>query len=162
VSWQDFTFADPYALEKFWFHYEREPNVLVTGVGNKYEDDTWAVKNWQDPREREDFDSYYECFPNDVEWNFCSCPRKALYDIGGFDEEMDFLGFGMDGVGVNERIDRLGGYLFKIDQTNKSYSLGHGRPEGWEDNNLLHGGYFERKDDLKKEGRWPILDYLQE
>jgi len=160
VSWQDYTYAKPDALEKFWFHYQNNPRAIVTGVGNKYKDESWQVKIWQDPRERNDQGSFYECYPNDIEFNFCAVPREAFYQIGGFDEKMDFLGYGMDGISVVERLDALG-WKFYIDQTNKSYSLKHGRPKGWEKYNLLHGGYIKRKKQLIEKGKWPVLDYLK-
>ncbi len=164
VSWQDYTYATPEALEKFLFHFQQEPKTLVTGVGSKYSDETWTVKTWQDPRERNDMGSYYLCYWNDWEGNFAAVPKQALYDVGGFDEKMDFLGFGMDWYGVLNRINDLGGYDFKIDQTNKSYSLEHGRVGGsdrWEKYNLIHGGYVKHREELLKRGKWPVLSYLK-
>ena len=148
VSWQDYTFANPEALEKFWYWYQENPRGVVTGVGGKYKNDNFNRKVWKDPRERTDLGTFYECYPNDIEFNFCSIPRQAMYDIGGFDEKMDFLGFGMDGISVVHRLDELG-YKFYIDQTNKSYSLIHDRPENWEEKNLIHGGYAKRKQELQ-------------
>lgn len=161
VSWQDWTFADPTCLEKFWYHFTKEPKTLVTAVGNKYTDDTWTVKTWQDPRERSDQGTYYGCYPSDIEWNLASIPRKALYDVGGFMEDFDFF-YGLDGYNVNERIDELGGYDFKIDQTIKSYSLEHGRLSGdWDDKNWLLGDrYPKMKEKLIEEGKWPKAPYL--
>jgi len=161
VSWQDFTSATPQALEKFLFHFNNEPKTLVTGVGNKYTDTNWVAKVWQDPRERVDQGSFYQCDFSDIEWNFCAVPKQAIYDVGGFDERLDFLGFGMDGYSVNERIFDLGGYDFKIDQSNKSFSTTHDRIGGWENNNLIHGGYVQRKRELIDNGTWPVLNFLQ-
>ena len=163
VSWQDYTYATPEALAKFLFHFEQEPKTLVTGVGNKYADETWAVKTWQDPRERDDMGSYYPCYFSDWEGNFGAVPKQAIYDVGGFDEKLDFLGFGMDWYSVLNRINDLGGYDFKIDQTNKSYSLKHGRVGGaskWEKYNLIHGGYTARRKRLLENGKWPVLSFL--
>ena len=160
VSWQDWTFADPDCLEKFWLHFQAEPKTLVTAVGNKYADDTWMVKTWQDPRQRDDQGSYYQCFPWDIEWNLCSVPKQALYDIGGFMEDFDFEGYGMDGLGVNERINEIGGYDFKIDQSIKSYSLEHDRPKDWDKFNLLGDKYFKLKNKLQKSGKWLAASYL--
>jgi len=123
VSWQDWTYAKPDALEKFWNDYQVTKGV-IGAVGNKYKDETWTEKVWSDPRERSDQGTFYACTPQDVEWNLCACPKRALYDIGGFDEEMDFLGFGCDGVSVNERMDKFG-YMTYLDQTIKLYSLVH-------------------------------------
>ena len=46
-------------------------------------------------------------------------------------------------VPPNERIALKGGYDFYLDQTIKSYSLEHGRPNGWEEKNAIHGPYQE-------------------
>ena len=156
VSWQDYTYAMSDTLERFYVHFLQEPNVLITAVGNKYTDDTWTSMVWKDPRQRSDQGTYYGCYFNDIEWNLCSCPRKALYSIGGFDEYLDKY-FGMDGYSVNERTNLVGGFDFKIDQTIQSYSLEHGRPNKWEENNAIHGPYDERK---KAYVENPVLNYL--
>jgi len=160
VSWQDYTFADPDCLEKFWLHYQSEPKTLITAVGNKYTDDTWTAKTWQDPRERDDQGSFYQCFPWDIEANLCSIPKQAMYDVGGFDEEMDFEGYGFDARGVFERLEMVGGYDFKIDQGIKSYSLEHGRPEGWDENNMI-GQWVDYKKKMIDSKAYPVLKYLQ-
>ena len=151
ISWQDYTYANPDALAKFWFHFQNEPRTLVTAVGNKYTDDTWTVMTWKDPRERTDEGTYYPCYFNDVEFNLCSILKEALYEIGGFDESLDTY-YGMDGSSVVDRINLLGGYDFKIDQTIKSYSLEHSRPKDWDEKNALpiynekiHPRYLENR-----------------
>lgn len=138
VSIQDYTFFDPDTLEKFWFHFTQEPRTLVTGVGNKYECvyPTPGACIWEDPRINNRYGTYYPCYFSDIEWNFCSVPKQALYDVGGFDERLDKY-YGMDGYSVNDRINSLGGYDFKINQTIRSYSLVHGRPENWDKYNAL-------------------------
>lgn len=157
VSWQDYTYADPDCLEKFWFHFNQEPKTLVSAVGNKYSDDTWSVKTWQDPRERSDQGTYYQCFFNDIEWNLCSVPKEALYAVGGFDEDLDKW-FGMDGYSVLDRLNIQGGWDFKLDQTIKSYSLEHNRPKDWEEKNALHGPYNRRRLDYIAN---PVLPFLK-
>lgn len=156
VSWQDYTFADPDALEKFWFHFQKDPRVFVSGVGGKYKDDTWNVKTWADPRERNDQGPFYPCYFSDIEWNFCAVPKQAIYDVGGFDESLDSY-FGMDGYSVNDRANMIGGWDFWLDQTNKSYSIHHDRPKKWEEMNAIHGPYgIKRLEYLKN----PKLSYL--
>jgi hypothetical protein len=161
VSWQDYTFADPDALEKFWFHYQNEPKTLVSGIGGKYTDPNFLVSVWEDPRKNDKHGSYYPCYWTDIEWNFCSCPKQAIYDIGGFDEGADFEYLGMDGYGVNERLNDLGGYDFKLDQTNQSYSLVHSRVGNWDKDNGLNGPYNRRKEELKKNHQWLKMNYLK-
>jgi len=159
VSWQDYTYAEPDTLERFWEHYQAEPKTVVGAVGNKYEEPDWMVRSWQDPRERDDQGTFYEVYPADVEWNLCSVPKCAVEKVGGFDEELDYLGFGMDGYSVNYRMDEVG-YVFKLDQSIKSYSLEHDRPDGWDENNLLGKKYNKRREELIKGGKWPNLKYL--
>lgn len=156
VSWQDWTYSNPEALEKFEFHYFNNPNLIVSGVGNKYSSTNWIEIVWKDPRERDDQGSFYPCYFSDIEGNFCSVPKKAFYDVGGFDEELDKY-FGMDFYGVLERMSIAGKWDFHLDQTNKSYSLSHGRPDNWEEKNALHGPYQEFK---KKYLANPRLKYL--
>lgn len=160
VSWQDYTYADPDTLWKFWNHYQHNKQSLVSAVGNKYEDERWADMVWKDPRERDDMGSFYEVYPYDIEANLCSAPKEAMYDVGGFDEEMDFIGFGFDARGVFERLDLIGEYKFYLDQTIKSYSLPHDRPEGWDDHNMLDRWLNYKQEQLDKK-RYPVLNYLQ-
>jgi hypothetical protein len=160
ISWQDFTYAKPDTLEKFYYHYLTEPTMLVGAVGNKYEDETWQKQTWQDPRERNDQGNYYNVNFNDVEWNLCSCPKQALFDIGGLDEGMDMIFFGMDGFNVNHRLKDSGQYDFKLDQTIKSYSLGHGRVKDWDKINGVNGLYLNHVKERKSKHQWPELDYL--
>jgi len=156
VSWQDWTFANPDVLEKFYFHYTQEPKTLISAVGNKYADDSWSVMNWKDPRERDDQGTFYPSYFSDIEWNLCSCPKQAIIDVGGFDESLDAY-FGMDAYGVNDRINMLGTYDFKIDQTIKSFSLEHGRPDNWEEKNAIHGPYAEKRKHYLLN---PVLSYI--
>ena len=162
ISWQDWTFAKADTLENFWQHYKDDPKVIVSAVGNKYESDSWDVMIWKDPRMRDDLGSYYPVNFCDIEFNLCSVPKEAFYAIGGWDEGLDKW-VGMDGYSVVDRLENLGGWDFKIDQSIKSYSLGHGRIGGekwWEENNALHGPYERRRKNLVSQGKWPILEYL--
>lgn len=159
VSWQDYTFANPDALSRFWNCYYDNPQSIISGVGNKYKDDTWTVKTWQDPRQRSDQGSFYECYPWDVEGNFSAWPKQALLDVGGFDEQMDFEGYGFDARGVMERIDLMGGYKFYLDQQNESFSLEHDRPEGWDENNFITKWPQWKQKNLDSKC-YPVLKYL--
>jgi len=144
ISWQDHTYAKPDTVERFYNHFLSEPKTLVTAVGNKYTNDSFSVMSWKDPREREDQGTYYECYFNDIEANLCSIPYQAIADVGGFDESLDRY-YGMDFYSVADRINMLGGYNFKIDQTIKSYSVGHDRFDNWEELNAIHGPYEDKR-----------------
>lgn len=156
VSWQDYTFADSDLLWKLWTHYLSDDKALVSVLGNKYPDDNFDIPAWIDPRF-----SFKDCNWKDVEWNLCSCPRKLLYNIGGFYEKMDSH-FGMDGFSINHRLQDARMANFKLEKESQSYSLFHGRNKDWDKNNYLSGGrseeYNKMVDKLKKENSWPILD----
>lgn len=157
ISVQDFTFFDPDALEKFLFYFMQEPKTIVTGVGNKYSAVYPELGEcvWQDPRINSHYGTYYPCYFNDIEGNFCSIPKKALMEIGGFDEDMDKY-FGMDFYSVLDRLNIKGGWEFKINQTIKSYSLPHDRPNHWDEKNLLSSYHKYRVKYLEN----PVLKYF--
>jgi hypothetical protein len=161
VSWQDYTFAKPECLSRFLNCYYKNPNIVVGGVGHKYQTGAWNVVTWQDPRARQDQGSFYECYPWDVEANLCAVPKQAFYDIGGFDEKMDFEGFGFDARGVFERLDMLGKYKFYLDQSNESFSLEHPRPKGWDKNNMIDKWTEYKKENIDKKA-YPVLGYIKE
>ena len=156
VSVQDYTFFNPDTLERFWFHHTNEPKTLIGAVGNKYQDDTWKVETWRDPRIRSDFGSFYQCYFNDIEWNLNSCPREAIYAVGGFDEYLDKYS-SLCGLDILSRLNVLGGYDFKLDQTIKSFSTEHGRLPNWEENEPFKGPWQER---LKYYEKHPVLKCL--
>lgn len=156
VSWQDYTFAPHDTLERFYRHFEHEPKTLVGAVGNKYQDEQFIIEVWRDPRLNTQNGTYYPCYFQDIEWNLCSVPRQALYEVGGFDEELDQW-YGMDGYSVNDRISMIGGYEFKLDQLIKSYSMTHGRAQDWEEKNAIHGPYQAKRSEYLKN---PRLSYL--
>ncbi len=159
VSWQDYTFAEPEGLSKFWYHHTQEPNTCVTGVGNKYTAvyPELGEMVWKDPRERIDQGTFYQCFPNDIEFNYCAIPKQAFYDVGGFDEELNKWS-SCCGLDMVQRLDMIGGYDFKIDQTNRTYSLHHGRLAKWEEHNPFSNGEYDKRKKVYEVD--PVLNYL--
>ena len=140
ISWQDYTYSKFDTLERFYFHYQDEPKTLVTAVGNKYTQvlPELGAMVWKDPRERILGQSnFYSCNYIDIEYNLCAIPKEAIYAIGGFDEDLDFIGYG-HGFSELERLHILGGYDFKIDQSIKSYSLAHERYKDWDEHNFVN------------------------
>lgn len=166
VSLQDSIYIPPLGIKKFWEAYvDKGKRALFSGVGDQYDQlDEYGKpinKVWDDPRKTDKYGSFYECYPNDMEWNWAAFPRSAIFDIGGMDEKLDFLGFGGDQLQVCERWGEAG-YNFWLDQTNESFTLRHGRPKDWDKNHVLfNGAYDKRKVELKGLGKWPILDYLK-
>jgi hypothetical protein len=166
VSYQDGIYCDSDALSTFWFWYkEKGPKWCVTGSGNIYSklDDFGkpVVQVWSDPRRAAipKEGQVYEVYPVDWEINFASAPKQAFYDIGGFDEELDRLGFGMDNVSVCDRLDAAG-YKFWIDHGLECRGLKHGRLPDWDKYHNMHGNYEKRKNELIDKGIWPKLSYL--
>lgn len=170
VSLQDWVYVKPDGLQKFWDNYKKMGSgVLISGVGDQYERlgkfNKPEVKVWSDPRKTDKYGSFYECMPNDIEWNWAAFPKEAIFKIGGMDEELDFLGFGGDQYQVGERLDELK-YKSYLDQTNESFTIRHDRSDFngqkyWDDNHILLNGLYEtRKQELKREDKWPNLNYL--
>jgi len=156
VTWQDYTYTPPDTLERFEFHFKQEPKTIVGAVGNKYDDEEWKVKIWQDPRERDDQGSFYQCYFNDIELNLSAFPKEAFYAVGGFDEYFDKYS-SLCGLDVLARLNVLGDYDFKLDQTIKSFSTEHGRLPDWEKNSPFKGVWQKR---LEYYQTHPVLKYL--
>lgn len=170
VSWQDNIWIPPDGLQKFADAYERlGDDVVISGVGDQYESigkyGQPEIKIWSDPRKTDKNGSFYECYPNDAEWNWCAIPRSAIYKIGGMDEKLDFLGYGGDQLQAVQRMDEVNVRFF-LDQSNESFTLRHGRDDfggqtHWDENHVLFNGKYEqRKKELKETGKWPVLDNL--
>lgn len=169
VSLQDWIHIPPRGLAAFLeaLHEVGEP-AIISGVGDQYERlnefGKPEVKIWSDPRKNDK--GLYECYPNDAEWNWCAFPKKFIYDVGGMDEQLDFLGVGGDQFQVGERWDTMG-KKFYLDQSNESFTLRHGREdfggqESWDSKHVLfNGAYNRRKVELVESGKWPVLDYLK-
>lgn len=169
VSWQDYIWMPPDALEKIVAGVESTQGV-VTGVGDQYarlNEDTGKpeVKIWDDPRKTSQYGTFYECNWNDAEFNFAAFPKSLAFEVGGFDEKLDYLGVGGDQLSFCERLNDIGTKFF-IDQTCESFTLRHGREdfggqEEWDGKHVLFSGeYQRRKKYLIDNGEWPILTYI--
>lgn len=135
VNIQDLIWFPPDMLEKFWFHYQRNPKALVTAVGHQYQDTDARGEPtnlvWQDPRIRSDQGSFYEINFPDMEMAVASIPKQAILDCGGLDEEYDKA----NGVQEKEMCMRLShlDYTFWIDQTIEYKAIKHPRlTEDWD------------------------------
>ena len=167
VTLEDWIYINPDAIEKFVISLEKlGTGNVVTGVGDQYEKEGKygkpEIKIWSDPRKRDDFGSFYEVFPNDIEFNFASFWKSDFEKIGECDEELDFLGSGVALYQCSDRWNEMG-FKFWIDQTNESFTIRHGREdyggqEDWDRNHVvLNGLYKKRKQELIRKGKWPIL-----
>jgi hypothetical protein len=164
VSYQDGIWTKPDLLDAFWFHYKSGSRVVVGAIGDQYSSvDEYGMPTnrvWEDPRKRNDFGSFYECYPEDVEFSLAAIPYSGLVDIGGFDEELDRYYSG-DNVSVMHRLYDCG-YIPMLDQGIVYRAIKHGRasPEWDAKHAILTGAYDKRKEDLIKSGQWPRLPYL--
>ncbi len=183
VCLQDYIWAPPTALEKFWEAYKAHGNILITGVGHQYDfpgveqivnpqgnitvfEKPYTFKPshqcWQDPRMRTDQGTFYQCNPNDIEMNFCAIPNAVIQDLGGMDENYDKFGFAWDNVAIAERAFLLG-YLPFIDQTNECMGFNH---DGWwpnplKVNKINPGAYHASQLTKMVRGEIPVrLDFL--
>jgi len=168
VTLQDWIWIPPDGLQKFVDAFEVVGEGIVSGVGDQYErmgDFKPEVKIWSDPRKTIEHGTFYECYPNDVEWNWCAFPKKYIFDVGGMDEELDFRGYGGDQLQVGERWSALG-YKTYLDQSNESFTIRHDRSsfggqKEWDSKHVLFNGeYDKRKQELVTSGQWPVLKFL--
>lgn len=167
VSLQDNIYITPEGIQKFVEAIDQFGEIIVSGVGDQYERENDygkpEIKIWSDPRKNTKYGSFYECFPQDIEWNYCALPKSILTKVGGFDEEMDIRCRGVDAYQVMQRIDELG-YKSYLDQDNESFTIRHDRSNyGGEDawnksHGLFNGEYEKRKAELKQNGKWPIIN----
>lgn len=186
VMLQDYIWIAPDTLERFWFHYQNTGGkALITGVGDIYgkpgkeevvdnqglltvfkEPFTGKPEQvtWRDPRKRNDQGTFYECWPNDIEFNFCMVPYKVFEDLGGLDEEYDMVGHAWDNVNVAQRADMLG-YKCYIDQTIECRGLDHDyfwpNPVKIQQDKYPIGQFHMKRMEDIRSSRFPLtLDYL--
>lgn len=124
VFLEDYTSILPDGLERFWKAYQDNPNTLFTaplGKVDKFGDKPrWDWRAWKQDETQTD---YTACGSKNCELDWGAIPRKVLYDIGGFDEELDNW-WSMDNVSVGDRADKLG-YKFLCVFSNPAVAIDH-------------------------------------
>lgn len=153
VCLQDYIYIPHDGLEKFRYLNDlHDGNALLTGVGHQYlsptkedivnEKDLFYVfekpytkkpenKFWSDPRHN-GIPEVRMCEPVEWELNWASISKKAIYDLGGMDEEYDKKGFAWDNTNIAERAKILG-YKILLDGSNECFGFDH---DGWWPNPL--------------------------
>jgi hypothetical protein len=162
VSLQDYIWVPPDGLARFAAAHARTGGT-VTGVSDQHVsiglDGALGPLHWRDVRR--DFYPGAELqvvVPNACEWNWVCVPRAAVLDVGGMDEELDFIGFCGDALSLVERLYETG-LPFHIDPGNPVYAQHHGRVANWDAEHAVTTGRWEaRKAALKAAGRWPRLN----
>lgn len=125
VSYQDMIEIKPDTLERFWTHYQLNKKICVGALGDQYSSLNPPIKVWEDPRRNSKSGSFYECYPNDIEFTLCAIPRKAFFEVGGFDEEYD-KGAAVGEKELMNRIDKAG-YKSYLDQSIDYKAIKHDR-----------------------------------
>ena len=172
VTLQDFIWAPPDGLARFWDIYERSKG-LITGVGDQYDqvglDGSHGEPCWIDPRKDHLWTSPVplgsDSIGKDVrkalhpalhEWNWAAMPRDTIMGVGGMDEELDFIGYGCDNTSAVERMFELG-HRFFIDFGNEAFCQHHSRIPDWDKHHTMWNLYGLRKKELQASGNWPVL-----
>lgn len=125
IFYEDFTKIRPDGLERFWKAYQDNPGTLFTAPLGKVDCD-WDEKprwDWRAMKQDESQTDYTNCRWQTCEFDWGACPKKILFEIGGFDEELDKY-WSCDNVNVGCRAN-LAGYKFKCVFTNPALALDH-------------------------------------
>ena len=124
VCYQDYIRILDDGLERFWKAYQEHPNTLFTAPVGKVKD--WKDKpmwDWRAYKQRPEQTDYTDCLWRTCEEDWGAIPKKAIYDIGGFDEELDKW-WSMDNVSVGMRAEAKG-YKFLCVFTNPAVAWDH-------------------------------------
>lgn len=164
VSIVDGLWFPPDTLERLYGHYTSNQKACVSCIGHQYDKmENGKPENmvWRDPRARLDQGSYYQVGPMEMEFCIASVPMKALYDVGGFDEEYD-KHCALSEKELCNRLDKLG-YEFYLDQATEYRAIKHPRLGG---NEKWDAGYgracilFDTHLKQIESGERQALDYL--
>jgi hypothetical protein len=162
VSLQDFIWVPPTGLERFVAAHARTGGI-VTGISDQHVsiglDGTLGPLHWRDVR-RETYhgDELLPVIPNACEFNWACVPRAAVLDVGGMDEELDFIGFCGDALSLVMRLYAVA-LPFHIDPGNEVFAQRHGRVADWDAEHAVTTGRFDaRTAALTAAGRWPRLN----
>ncbi|MGH9150413.1 MAG: hypothetical protein ACRD0D_05280 [Acidimicrobiales bacterium] len=184
VSLQDYIWAPPDGLERFWAVYRAHgPRVFVSGVGNGYAPPAAAhtggkvsifasayspEAHARRPALRTGLDGRFSgsgrleaAGPTSWELNWGAAPLEAFYEIGGFHEGHDREFVSCDNLSVAYGAAARA-YSFFLDQANECRLLDHrlvfDRP-GWEENHGKLGGWERWYRAWARDG-CPRLPYL--
>lgn len=119
VFLQDYIRIEPDALEKMWQKYQENPKALITAPVGKVKD--WDEKPRYDWRAHVYFDEKLSFNKWEIDWG--AAPRKAFFEVGGFDEAFN-EGWSWENVEIAARLQQLG-YTVHCDPDNKTTALDH-------------------------------------
>ena len=119
IFMEDYTKATTEGLRKFWEAYQKDSSVFWTAPLGKTLD--WKHLEWDWRAYADANDTTYNCW--EIDWG--AAPKKALFEIGGFDEELDNY-WSCDNVNVAYRA-YLNGYKFKNMFDNPAVAYDHNK-----------------------------------
>lgn len=162
VSIVDGLWFQPDLLSKLYSHYLSNPKAIVGAVGNQYDrliNGKPEHMVWRDPRIRTDQGSFYRTLPTEVEWCVASIPKKAIFAIGGMDEEYD-RGAALSEKEANLRMEKAG-YELYLDQSIEYRAIKHDRLSSeWEEKYKIAVALYQKHVPLVLNGSRGYLDYL--
>jgi len=161
VSIVDMLWFPADTLQRLWSHFEVNPKACIGAIGNQYskvENGKPEHQIWQDPRIKGK--GFYEISPMDLELCIASLPRKAVFGVGGVDENFD------KGAAVSEkemclRMERFG-YKFYLDESIEYRALYHPRlSKEWDEKYTIACNLFNIFAEDIKAGIRKKLNYLE-
>lgn len=124
VFYEDYTKILPNGLERFWKAYQDNPNTCFTAPLGKVKE--WGESprwDWRSSKQNKEQTDYTNCEWNTLELDWGAIPRKILFEVGGFDEELD-AHWSCDNLNIGCRIN-LSEYKFKCVFTNPAIAYDH-------------------------------------
>lgn len=120
VFYQDYIKIENDGLEKFWDAYLENKKDFITAPVGKTSDWKDIVWDWRkNPEGKVDWLRW------EIDW--ACAPKSALFEIGGFDEELDKF-WSFDNVNVGLRA-QMAGYTFRNLRTNQAVAFDHDKHE---------------------------------
>lgn len=115
IFYQDYISIEPDGLQHFWDAYQANPKTIFTAPVGKSKKLDFTDPEWDWRHYKFGEIDYTRC---EMDWG--ACPRQALLDIGGFDEELDNY-WSMDNISVCKRAEMLGWKFMNIDNPAVAY-----------------------------------------
>jgi len=151
---QDYIKVPPDGLQKFWDFYTMNPRAFITAPCGKTLDWRDVKYDWRKSGEIRKVP--FDCWEED----YGAAPRKAFFDVGGYDEDFD-NGWSWENVNLAERADKAG-YEFWVTPDNRAVVFDHDAVMAHPFRGVLKNNDVrarEKRDDMGADN-W-VLDYLK-
>lgn len=125
IFYEDYTKILDDGLERFWKAHEEHPDTMFTSPLGKVDSftDPHPRWDWRANKQKETQKDYTNCLSRCWEIDWGCAPKKALFDVGGFDTELDKWWSG-DNVSVAIRAE-MKDWKFKCLFTNPAVAWDH-------------------------------------